>query len=294
MDTQRIIVGVDGSPESRAALRWAVREAALHSGELDIVTVFDWRVVGGRIQVGGGYADAAREAAEATVEAAAAEAQELDSNVPVTTRVLVGGAAPTLIELGSDSSMIAVGSRGRGGFNGLLLGSVSQQVATHAPGPVAIVRGRTDTGSGPVVAGVDGSAAARRALGVAFEEADARGAKLTVVNVDMNTTPDWGNDEPLRIDGDAQERLTDAEEMLAQEVAPWARQHPDVVVQSSVRTGHPGEVLTELSSTAQLVVVGTRGHGGFVGLLLGAVGLQLTHHADCPVLIVRSPAPGAV
>jgi nucleotide-binding universal stress UspA family protein len=80
--------------------------------------------------------------------------------------------------------------------------------------------------------------------------------------------------------------------MLTAQIAPWAEKFPDVVVEPAVVGGHPVRVLTDLSRTAQLLVVGTRGQGGFTGLLLGAVSLQLLHHADCPVLIVRAPVTG--
>jgi nucleotide-binding universal stress UspA family protein len=74
--------------------------------------------------------------------------------------------------------------------------------------------------------------------------------------------------------------------MVAEEIAPWREKFPEVEVDSAVVQGHPVELLIGQSRSAQLVVVGSRGHGGFAGLRLGTVSHQLLHHADCPVLIV--------
>lgn len=87
---------------------------------------------------------------------------------------------------------------------------------------------------------------------------------------------------------DREERRTAEHNILLDGIAQWKDKYSDVPVEAVVVDGHPAKVLAGASATAQLVVVGTRGHGGFAGLLLGSVGLQLLHHADCPVLIARA------
>ncbi|WP_460494823.1 universal stress protein [Dactylosporangium cerinum] len=105
-----------------------------------------------------------------------------------------GAPAQTLLYLSDQARLLVVGNQGGGGFTDLLLGSVSQQVSTHAHGPVAVVRGRTDATDGPVVVGVDGSDSTNQALGLAFEAAVARGTELVVIRTYAPSTP------PGRID----------------------------------------------------------------------------------------------
>jgi nucleotide-binding universal stress UspA family protein len=86
---------------------------------------------------------------------------------------------------------------------------------------------------------------------------------------------------------DPEQRREEELRHLADDIAAWREKYPNVAVRLAALDGHTAEVLIGLSSSAQLIVVGTRGHGGFAGVLLGSVGLQLLHHADCPVLIAR-------
>jgi nucleotide-binding universal stress UspA family protein len=292
MNISQVVVGVDGSESSRVAVRWAAREAARRQAELAVTHAFDWRVAGSRLRVGGGYADAVREAAEGIVGAAVAEAKAAAPGLSVSQDLTVGRAAPTLVDRSAVDTLIVVGSRGRGGFASLLLGSVSQEVAMHAAGPVVVVRGSADGSTGAVVVGVDGSVGSAHTLGVAFDEAARRGAKLVVIHARVAAEPSWGRDTPPYLYEDDHEELVVAREMLANEISPWTEKFPDVVVESAVVGGHAAELLIGQSRLAQLIVVGTRGHGGFAGLLLGAVSQQLLHHADCPVLIVRPPVEG--
>jgi nucleotide-binding universal stress UspA family protein len=290
MDVIQVVVGVDGSKASEAALVWATRDAARRNAELAVTHVFDWRVQGSRVQVAGGYREAVQEAAEAIVGAAVTKARAAEPGLRISQELTVGLPAPTLVERSAGDTLVVVGNRGRGGFASLLLGSVSQQVAVHASGPVVVVRGRTDATTGAVVVGVDGSPESAQTLGTAFDEAALRGARLVVVHVCAGATKPWGHDVAPYVDGDGIQELVAAREMLAQEIAPWAAKFPDVVVEPVAVGGHPAEVLIDMSRTAQLVVVGSRGSGGFAGLLLGAVSQQLLHHAGCPVLIIAIEA----
>jgi len=152
----------------------------------------------------------------------------------------------------------------------VLLGSTGLQLATHATRSVVVVRGTTDRGNAPVVVGTDGSAPADVAVGTAFEAAAVRGCFLTAVRIRPYTSRPANEESAVRVALD-----------------PWREKYPDVAVETVTTPGDAAGTLVALSSTAQLVVVGTRGRGGFAGLLLGSVGQKLIHHAHCPVLIAR-------
>lgn len=292
MNTPEIIVAVDGSPAARAAVTWAAAEAVRRHAELVVVHAYDWRVVGAKAPVAGGWADSVHAQAEELVADAVAAAKESAPDVKVRGEALLGQAGPTLIAAARSGALIVVGNRGRGGFASMLLGSVSQQVATHADASVVVVRGRPDATSGPIVVGTDGSDTARAAVDVAFEEAEARGTRVVAIRAYADATAPWGPESAPYVDR-WDDRRDEEKQILEDEIAPWRVRFPTVAVETLVFDGNPVRVLVDMSSTAQLVVVGTRGHGGFAGLLLGSVGLQLLHHADCPVIIVRSEATPA-
>jgi len=284
MKRRDIVVGVDGSAASGAALGWAATEAARRGCELAVVHVFDWRVIGARAPIGGPLTEDARARAEQLVAAAVDHAKATVPGLTVHGEALRGSTGATLVAESASAELVVLGSRGRGGFASLLLGSVGQQVATHATGPVVIVRGRPEP-TGPIVVGVDGSDAADEALGIAFDEAKIRGTGIVAIRVYSPPTT-WGTDVPPILEAPEERRKIELEALL-DDLAPWKEKYADVPIEAVVLDGHPAEVLTGLSGTAQLIVVGTRGHGGFSGLLLGSVSLQLLHHSDCPVLITR-------
>jgi nucleotide-binding universal stress UspA family protein len=287
-----VVVGVDGSAESRKALRWAAAEASRHHARLRILTVYalTWppEAFGGLGQL----PQYAQEQFEDIVAGALAEARALAPGVEVTGEAVLGEPATELVEASRTAAMVIVGNRGRGGFASLLLGSVSQRIATHATGTVVVVRGRADAPGAPIVVGVDGSASAQQALEVAFEQAQSRGCALRAVRGYALPIPPRGVDmPPLLYDRNAV-RDAAAEDLNAA-LAPWREKYPDVEVQALAGSGSAAKNLVELSGEAGLLIVGSRGHGAIVGTLLGSVGLQLLHHADCPVMIVHSAATDA-
>ena len=285
-----IVVGTDDSPSSRQAVGFAAAQAQARSCGLRIVHAYDWRVVGARAQVGGAYADDARGHAENVVAAAIEEVRAANPGLAVRGETVLGPATPALIAASRTAELLVVGSRGRGGFGSLLLGSVSQQVATHATAPVAAVRGHLDTGHGPVVVGVDGSDGADHALGLAFAEAQRHGRRLVAVHAYVPARPPWGLDAPPVVE-DPVERRDSERETLQHIVLPWSDKYPAVEVDTVAVAGDPADVLVRMSDGAFLTVVGSRGRGGFAALVLGSVGLQLLHHAACPVVIDRAASP---
>jgi nucleotide-binding universal stress UspA family protein len=281
-----IIVGVDGSPGSDAALRWAAHEAQRHGAELMVLHAYERGQYATRTPFDDAYGRDLHRIAEAIVDSGVDEARTIAPTLRVRGEAASGGAAACLIRATKSGAMVVVGSRGRGGFAGLLLGSVSQHVAAHATGSVVVVRDRADRADGPVVVGVDQGEDSDHALAVAFEEAALRGARLVALHAYLPAVNTWGVELPPD-EEDTQVRRTTESERLAAIVVPWREKFPTVQVEAVVVEGQAAASVIEASGAAQLVVVGTRGHGGFAGLLLGSVGLHLVHHAGCPVMIVR-------
>ncbi|MET7402416.1 universal stress protein [Dactylosporangium sp. NPDC005572] len=277
VDRQRIVVGYDASAGSLAAVDWAAAEAERAGAQLQIVNAYRQVWPGAYYDIAPELAEAAYRQAETLVGDAVARVRGRGTGIDVVATAVDALPAATLLDLGAAGArLLVVGNRGAGGLANLVLGSVSQQVATHARVPVAVVRGRGDAAGGPVVAGTDDSPGADAALALAFEAARARGAGLVAIRAYVPPI------RPLLPYSaiEAQERAA-----LEASVAGWAGKYPDVAVETRVAVGRAAKVLIGASHTAQLVVVGSRGHGGFTGLLLGSVGQQLMHHAECPVLI---------
>lgn len=285
MNGTDVIVGIDGSTASRTALDWAAQEAARTGARLRVLLAYHWRWPGPVVATER-LEQFAREQAEVVVDDAVADTRAGHPGLEVTGSAVLGTAADVLISAARTASLVVVGSRGHHGFTGALLGSVSSQVATHAPGSVAVVRGRADADTGPVVVGVDGSALAHEVLGTAFEHAARRDCELVAIRVYSTPLPPWTIGVPPLNYNPVQVRSALHDE-LAEDVARWQEKYPTVAARVRTPGGEAARALVEASDTAQLLVVGSRGHGGFTGLLLGSVSQHLLHHANCPVLIAR-------
>jgi nucleotide-binding universal stress UspA family protein len=267
MADTRIIVGYDGSHGARAALAWAMDEGVRRGLPVQLL-----HVVGAD---GPAEGDALRhETAELTRLAA-----DLDDwgtlGIAVTARVVEGPVAHALCEESEGAALLVVGDRGLGGFTGLRVGSVSLTAATYARCPVVVIRGEVCVGtSRPVVVGTDGSPQGELALQHAFAEAATRAVGLTVVRAGLSPDDD----------------ATVAERELLDEIASIRRRYPHVAVSTRLTQVTAAHALTVASHDGQLIVVGTRGRGGFDGLVLGSVAQQLLHHSLCPVMVVRATA----
>jgi nucleotide-binding universal stress UspA family protein len=254
-----IVVGYDGSDTSKTALRWAAAEARLRATPLRIVAAYTWtwppEAFGGPV----GLPEIVAEQFQQLVADAVAEAATLEPGIDVTGTAVPGDPASVLLEFGSTAAMIVVGNRGQGGFASLLLGSVSQQIATHATRPVVVVRGRPDTARGPIVVGVDGSPSAERALELAFDEAQRRGCPLTALHGYHLPIPPRGVEVPSLLYDQNAVREAAAND-LNTALAPWRDKHPTVDVRARVGLGSPAKHLVELSSDAGLLIVGSGAH----------------------------------
>ena len=272
----RIVVGVDGSAGSAAAVRWAAAEARLRKAELRVLTAYHRQQPGLHSTASAQARPVADHDANAVVHEAVTAARSIAPDVEVRAMALPGYAVPVLLHAAEEAALVVVGARDQGGIPGLPFGSVGDQVATHAKASVVVVRGRRDADSGPVIVGVDESPAAGTLIGHAFEEAALRGAALVALTVQTNGRPPSRSTAEAVLGSD-----------LDGELGPWRTKYPGVTAEREVVAGRPEKVLVQRSRQAQLVVVGPRGHG-FEGVLLGSVGKRLVERADCPVLIARS------
>ncbi|MEU8168949.1 universal stress protein [Micromonospora sp. NPDC049004] len=279
MRDAEILVGYDGSTDASVALTWALAEAE-HSGQpVRLAYVFEWLTVAS--WVGPGVApgvwpdDTARRQADDLVRKAAADATAAHPGLTITSEVYDGPPALVLQERSTDAGLLVLGSRGHGGFGGLLAGSTAVAVAAHAHCPVVVVRDGTASGPpAPVAVGVDGSEPSLVALGFAAERAAQRRVPLRVLHA---WTPGPGGA------AGAPDEQTAVEEALE----PWRRTFPELDITLDLVAGSPAGTLIESSRSAQLVVVGSRGRGGLAGMLLGSVSQQVIQHAGCPVAVVR-------
>jgi len=285
--TQRvIIVGTDGTDSSLAAVEWAAREAQRRGLPLRIVYAYDWDWHESRVDIGTEYVDVARQLADAVAAFAYDRAREVAPNANISTDTLVGHAVARLLEVTRGAELLVLGSRGRGGFTSLLLGSVSQRMSVHAPCPVVIVRGRA-LADGPVVAAVDDSPIGELVLAAAFDAAAGLDRPLTVVHSHPAPVPTWLTDIPPAAVITNPEQDTAERDRLDQRLLPWRAKYPGVPVDAVLTHDSAASWLVDASRAASLLVLGPS-HGGTVSrALLGSTVLQVLHHADCPVLITR-------
>jgi len=281
----RIVVGVDGSTPSQHALLWASAEARRRGTRLDALHAWTSPI---EIYPSNLYRDPATsyDLANDVLHSAIESVADHDGlALDIHPLLVEGPAAPGLVDAAVDAYLLVVGSRGRGGFTGLLLGSVSRECVHRARCPVAVVRGPWAANEhGRIVVGVDGSEPSSAALRWAIAEAWVRGSRLDVINTYVSPRPDstWTpNEEELL--AKASRELTD--EMVSTALGA-AESHPIEI--ETISTGDtPASGLLAAASGADLLVVGSRGLGGFRGLLLGSVSEQCLHHASCPVVVVR-------
>jgi nucleotide-binding universal stress UspA family protein len=297
-----ILVGVDGSAASMHALDWAAAEARTRRRPLHVVCSYTLPSFTAA-SLDGGYAALDDTAIQQGARAVLAEArQRAGGDVEVVTTVATGDAAAVLVEMSRDASLAVVGTRGKGGFADRLLGTVSSTLPAHAYCPTVVVPLRDQRRGGVVptdestpvvrpvrrmVVGVDGSPQADLALRHAIAESVAWGAELTAVaGVPVGSGSGVMAWLPATID--QTQILADVTEGLNVVVDRALADHPGVTVRRVVLDGTGAELLTEFSSATDLIVVGSRGRGGFTGLLLGSTSQAVLHHAACPVMVVTN------
>lgn len=285
----RIVVGMDGSEGAMHAARWGAREARLRGRGLTLAHSVLPNVAGGGFGLGVpprlDVIDEMRTAAsvELTRIAADLDCADIDIHVEVSTP------SGLLLVASETATMIILGSRGHGGFRGLLLGSVGSQVTSHAACPVIVMRDESRDGANEIVVGIDGSDHSVAALDFAFDEASRHGWKLVAIHAWDVPSYDLiiSNQGPLPI---PLEHVGDDEVRLAAEVlSGYAENYPDVEVSEQLVRTSPVQAILDSTTNAALVVLGTRGRNAALGALLGSVSNAVLHKAHVPVAIVPIP-----
>lgn len=285
-----VVVGADGSDHGVAALRWAADAAVAYRLPLTVLHARpDAEAVPTLVEEPTGVLGAAVESAR-------------DRHPELTVRALQMPDAPvkSLLAAGENADVLVIGSRGIEGFRGLLLGSTTMHVAPYAQCPVVVVHSGLEGGTpfedfegqpanpGQVVLGYDGSSASNRAAAFAFRHAQAIGCGVVAVTVE----PGRGEPEAEEIDP---ENATPGSDTSAfhSPVIVTAASFPDVPVTFIAGAGRPAEVLLSQAVGAELLVVGSRGSGGFAGLVMGSVTQKVLAHASCPVAVLHPGIPAA-
>ena len=291
MAAKPIVAGTDGSEESLRAVDWAAREAVLRGAPLRIVSAASLlpRMVS---RAGPTDYDTVTDVLvkdrDRALAAAAERAAKTAPGVLIDTDQLAGQPAQAVTESGAGALMLVLGSRGRGAFTAMVLGSVSRYAASHASCPIVVVRDETVSTHRQVVVGVGDLDHSADSLTFAFEEASLRQAGLLAVHAwhapqaDISRAGDvYTGVDPHALEAEAGRHL----EGLLKE---WQEKYPDVPVGTDVVHGHPGRALVGLSARADLVVIGRHAkHPGLPGP--GSVRHAVLNHAHGPVAVVPSP-----
>jgi nucleotide-binding universal stress UspA family protein len=283
-----VVVGMDSSREALAAVGVAAREAVARGTALKIVHAWPWQDCGPPGEIRDPRAQAR---VEGELAQAATEARNSAPGLIVTAHVVEGTDATVLLHEAETADLLVIGHRGLGAFAGLLAGAAGVRLAGHTGCPLMVVRPTGDP-AGPVVVGIDDPQRSDGLLDTAFRQARRDRRDLVVVHAWQFPTssaplPGYGYDE----------WGTAEVEAVAGELERVRHDHLDVEVRVDVRCGTPGRVLLDVAASASLLILGSRGKGGFRNLVLGSVAMVATRHARCNVMVVpppiRSHAPAA-
>lgn len=288
-DRHGIVVGVDGSEPSNAAVVWAAHEAAMRHVPLTLIHMVSAAVpMYPEMPLSMGMGIWRDEDGRRVLQHAAKVAEDVIGAarpVPIATDMKCWPPVPTLVQLSENADMLVVGSHGRSAVGRGLLGSVSSGLIRRANCPVAVIRDEATHPGAPVVVGIDGSPASELATALAFEEASRRGAELKAVHA-------WSDIEAVELPGlDWTIFKEDADRILAERLAGWQEQYPDVTVRRVVVCDRPARQLIEQAQSAQLVVVGSHGRGTVGAMLLGSVSNAVVHSTRTPVIVARPVVP---
>lgn len=297
--TGKIVVGTNGSKIARAAIDWAAERALAKGLPLVLILVtpdvpaMSRAEIMSKVDRVDDLVAGVHRRAEDRLEAERAYLVEKFPGLSVEAIMLVDDTSYPLARATRTAELVVVGSRSHSApLSARALGGTSAAVASHAHGPVVIVpEDAQPHPHGPVVVGVDVSAEAEEAIRIAVAEAAERGCKLIAVHT-WDPVP-WITSVVGGWSVDDSTLGTRLEEMVKDLVATHASAHPDLEVEIRVRPGHPAQVLLEHSEAASLIVLGSRGRGGFAGLLLGSTSREVMRNAHCPVLITRGPRTAA-
>ena len=290
-----VIVGYDGSEHASIAVDWAAVEAVSRGVMLTLAAAtsvpLEGMRFGGSVLTPDAIDDLLERLQEAT-QARADEARAAHPGLDVGVKVALGSPASVLVEASANADMVVVGSRGMGGFRGLLVGSVGVQVASNAACPAVVVRKAPSPTASTVVVGVDGSELSLAALDFAFDMADRRGWRVLAVHAweipayDVLAAP--SGPPPI----DLEEFAATEERAFAESLAGLRERHPGVAVEQVVVKGQSVRAILEACDDPALIVMGSRGRGEFLGAVLGSVSQGVLHRAKVPVAVIGSGNKG--
>ncbi|MFJ3581860.1 universal stress protein [Streptomyces sp. NPDC090127] len=304
MDEMPVVVGVDGSEHSRLALAWALRAAQ----RLDVPLVVA-HVRSEALQLGSARIASLGEnpsIPDPVLNAVAAWVEGQDRRVPVRYESLDGSVPDALLDMARTARLVVTGSRGRGGFASLLLGSVSRSLAASAACPVVVVPHEERTlpaeggaEAGRVLVGLHPEESADEVLDFAFHAAQQRDVTLEVVTAYRlppspvmlvgPPAPALQMPPPVPLDDDTPELVRDTARLQEERLRPFTERYPDVPVAPTVVPADAAGRLVERSREADLVVVGRHRRYQVASLLMGSVAHAVLHHAHCPVAVVPPP-----
>ncbi|ETW22395.1 universal stress protein [Mycobacterium gastri 'Wayne'] len=290
-----IVVGVDGSAASNAAVAWAAQDATLRHLPLTLVHMVNaavpmWPEMPMSMSMAAWQEEDGRQVLEQAVKIAE-QAMQAHREITIHSELRWSPPVPTLVELSAEAELVVLGSYGRGAVARAVLGSVGSALLRRAKCPVAVVRDQDPASAvpahpaqlqqAPVVVGIDGSPVSELATPIAFDEASRRGVELKAVHA-------WSDLEVVDLPGlDWSTVKAEAEQTVAERLAGWQERYPDVTVHRLVVCDRPARELIGQAQTAQLVVLGSHGRGGFTGMLLGSVSNAVVHSVRTPVIVAR-------
>jgi nucleotide-binding universal stress UspA family protein len=291
-----IVVGVDGSSSSKSAVRWAAHEARMRNVPLTLVHIVvtpswgpaPWLLSEAPLPVPAEEDSALEEEGQKIIAEAiriAKDSTQDDTVTEIKSELYFSVPVSVLVNLSKQAQMAVVGCRGQNTLSRVLLGSVSNGLLHHAHCPVAVIHDAASSQARPsnlpVVVGVDGSPASELATEIAFDEASRRGVDLVALHAYRDAdlpqvlNVQWSGDNPI------------PPQALADRLTAWLERYPDVKIHPRIVCDNPAQHLIDASESAQLVVVGSRGRGGFAGMLLGSVSTAVAHAANVPVIVAR-------
>ncbi|UVS80533.1 universal stress protein [Actinokineospora sp. UTMC 2448] len=282
----QIIAPVDGSAPALDAVRWAAREAMARGLPLRLLHAYPPPPprLPAAVDPESRWVTAMSEHGDHVLATASAVARAAAPGVDPILDQRMGTPSQVVVEASERAHAVVMGSRGLGGFRGLLAGSLTLTMATHSHSPVVVIHG-TAPEPGPVVVGVDGSPAGDAALAFAFDHAAHHGVGLRAVHAWTDTVyaSSWA---PLPYLARWDAIIEQEHAVLAERLAGWNEKYPEVPVERVVVRDRPARALLDHADDAQLVVVGSRGHSPLRGVVIGSTAQSVLHHAECPVAVI--------
>ncbi|MGX1161260.1 nucleotide-binding universal stress UspA family protein [Arthrobacter sp. SLBN-100] len=277
-----IVVGVNGSGGSEAAMLWSLQRAARHKLSVIAVHALDDRWMSPEFT----YQDVIRESGMQLLRQVQEDAAKKEPGVDVRIRLGEGSPASVLKDLSRDASMVVIGSHNRTWADGGPMTDRALQVVAASDCPVAVIPQDQGPAGRGVVVGVDGSEESLQAVALAAAEADREGDVLTAVLAFRR--PSWWAQRGMPVRGLAEAIEEEDRIVLAESVAGLTDKYPDLVVRQRLENDEdPAKALVAAAADARLLVLGSRGRGGFSRLLLGSTAHAVLQRVPCPTVVTR-------